>query len=290
MHLVCPARLDLARDRAVSVAAVRAAVRLDADIVTAWLTDVRVILWGPGSIGGELLTAIIDHRDDLEIVGVKVYSEAKNGVDAGTLVGRDPVGVAATTDDDAIVALDADCVIYTPRNGDIGEVCRLLASGKNVATTVFGFYPPRLPDADRQRLESACRDGSTTFHASGINPGNLSGVLPLALSGMSRTIDTITLQERADMTLYDSTDISFGNMKFGEPPDIVDAEVDRIPPRHEVDVRRTGLATRRRTRRRPRRGHRRHRGDPGAARPPGVRSSAQEGHHGRPALEPGRAS
>ena len=34
---------------------------------------------------------------------------------------------------------------------------------------------------------------------------------------MSRTIDKITLQERADMTLYDSTDISFGNMKFGEP-------------------------------------------------------------------------
>ena len=188
-----------------------------ADIVTAVAdTKYRVILWGPGSIGSELLTAIIDHRDDLEIVGVKVYSESKNGVDAGTLVDRDPIGVAATTDADDIVALDADCVVYTPRNGDLDEVCRLLASGKNVATTVFLFYPPRLPDADRQRLDAACREGDSTFHASGINPGNLSGVLPLALSGMSRTIDKITLQERADMTLYDSTDISFGNMKFGD--------------------------------------------------------------------------
>jgi len=205
----------------------RRGAECDADIVTAVADKTyRVILWGPGSIGSELLTAMIDHRDDLEIVGVKVYSESKNGVDAGTLVGRDPIGVTATTDVDAIVGLDADCVIYTPRNGDISEVCRLLASGKNVATTVFGFYPPRMSDADRQRLASACRDGSTTFHASGINPGNLSGVLPLALSGMSRTIDTIVLQERADMTLYDSTDISFGNMKFGEPPDIIDAEVD----------------------------------------------------------------
>ncbi len=186
----------------------------------------RVILWGPGSIGSELLTAIIDHRDDIDIVGVKVYSEAKNGVDAGTLVGRAPIGVAATTDDDAILALDADCVIYTPRNGDIDEVCRLLASGKNVATTVFLFYPPRLPEPDRKRLEAACRDGDSTFHASGINPGNLSGVLPLALSGMSRTIDKITLQERADMTLYDSTEISFGNMKFGEPLDVIDPDVD----------------------------------------------------------------
>jgi 2,4-diaminopentanoate dehydrogenase len=186
----------------------------------------RVILWGPGSIGSELLTAIIDHRDDLEIVGVKVYSDAKNGVDVGTLVGRNPIGVAATTDDDAIVALDADCVIYTPRNGDIDEVCRLLASGKNVATTVFLFYPARLPDADRQHLEAACREGDSTFHASGINPGNLSGVLPLALSGMSRTIDKITLQERADMTLYESTEISFGNMKFGEPLAMINPDVD----------------------------------------------------------------
>ena len=133
-----------------------------ADIVTA-VSDkkYRVILWGPGSIGSELLTAIIDHRDDLEIVGVKVYSDSKNGVDAGKLVGRDPIGVTATKDVDEIVALDADCVIYTPRNGDLDEVCRLLASGKNVATTVFLFYPPRLPDADRQRLEAACREGNT---------------------------------------------------------------------------------------------------------------------------------
>ena len=28
------------------------------------------------------------------------------------------------------------------------------------------------------------------------------------------------------MTLYDSTDISFGNMKFGEPLDIIDPEAD----------------------------------------------------------------
>lgn len=197
-----------------------------ADRVTAVSDKYRVIVWGPGSIGSELLTAIIDHRDDLEIVGVRVYSDAKNGVDAGILVDREPIGVAATTDVDAIVALDADCVIYTQRDGDLDDVCRLLASGKNVATTVFLFYPPRLPDADRDRLAAACREGDTTFHASGINPGNLSGVLPLALSGMSRTIDKITLQERADMTLYESTDISFGNMKFGEPLDVIDPEVD----------------------------------------------------------------
>jgi len=184
----------------------------------------RVIVWGVGSIGAEMVTAIIDHRDDLELVGAKVYSAAKDGADVGELVGRPPIGVTATTDAATLIALDADCVIYTPRIGDLDEVCRLLRSGKNVATTVFLFYPHRLAAGERERLDTACREGRTTLHSNGINPGNLSGALPLALSGMSRTIEKVTLQERADMTLYDSTDISFGNMAFGEPLESITVE------------------------------------------------------------------
>jgi 2,4-diaminopentanoate dehydrogenase len=54
-------------------------------------------------------------------------------------------------------------------------------------------------------------------HGSSLNPGDLSGVLPLALSGMSRAIDKITLQERADWSVYESTGITFDNMAFGLP-------------------------------------------------------------------------
>jgi len=64
---------------------------------------------------------------------------------------------------------------------------------------------------------AACEQGRTSVHGSGLNPGNLSGVLPLALSGMSRTIDKITLQERADWSVYESTGITFDNMAFGQP-------------------------------------------------------------------------
>lgn len=179
----------------------------------------RVIAWGTGAVGGEMLTAILDHQRDLEIVGARVYSETKEGIDVGTLAGRDPIGVTATTDVDRILALDADCVLYTPRNTDLDDVAALLASGKNVATTSFLFHPRRLPPADRDRLIAACRFGGTTVHGSGINPGNLSGVLPLALSGMSRSIDKITLQERADWSVYESTSITFHNMAFGQPTD-----------------------------------------------------------------------
>ena len=177
----------------------------------------RVIAWGTGAIGTELLTAIIDHRPDLQIVGARVYSPDKDGADVGSLAGRSPIGVTATTDVDAVLALAADCVLYTPRNTGIDEVCAILNSGKNVVTTAFLFHPHRIDADDRNRLLAACQAGGSSVHGSGLNPGNLSGVLPLALSGMSRTIDRITLQERADWSFYDSTSITFDNMAFGQP-------------------------------------------------------------------------
>jgi hypothetical protein len=187
----------------------------------------RVIQWGTGTVGTEIITAILDHLPDLEIVGALVYSDAKNGVDIGTLVGREPIGVTATTDVEQILALGADCVLYTPRTAHLDDVCRLLETGKNVVTTAFLFHPSRIDATDRARVQAACDKGDSTVHGSGLNPGNLSGVLPLALSGMSRTIDKITLQERADWSVYESTGITFDNMAFGQPvEDISPTESD----------------------------------------------------------------
>lgn len=101
-------------------------------------SPINVIVWGAGAIGREMITTIIDHRPDLHIVGARVYSDDKDGADVATLVGRNPIGVAASTDVDKILALQADCVLYVPRHTSLDEVCTLLASGKNVAT----IYPP----------------------------------------------------------------------------------------------------------------------------------------------------
>ncbi|BBY50858.1 dihydrodipicolinate reductase [Mycolicibacterium arabiense] len=179
----------------------------------------RIIQWGTGAVGREVLATTLDPRSGLELAGVKVYSDAKDGVDAGELIGREPVGVTASTDSAAVLAVDADCVVYTPRLTDVDEVCSILAGGKNVVTTAFLFHPARIAPADRDRVLAACHEGGTTVHGCGLNPGNLSGALPLAMTGMSRTIEKLTLQERADWSVYDSTAITFDNMRFGAPVD-----------------------------------------------------------------------
>lgn len=184
-------------------------------------SPIEVIVWGTGAVGREMITTIIDHRPDLQIVGARVYSGDKDGADVGALVGRNPIGLSASADVNKILALQADCVLYAPRRTSIDDVCALLASGKNVATTSFLFHPRRLAPADADRLLDACRRGNSTVHGSGLNPGNLSGVLPLALSGMSRTIDKITVQERADWSVYESTSITFDGMAFGRPVEMI---------------------------------------------------------------------
>ena len=183
----------------------------------------RVIQWATGAQGVESIRAVLD-RSDLELVGGWVHSEEKDGVDLGALAGLPPAGVTATRDVDALLALGADCVAYMPRHTSIEEVCAFLAAGTNVVTTAFLFYPRALPAADLDRLVAACEAGGTSVHGTGLNPGNLSGVLPFALSGMCRSIDRVTLQERADWSFYESTTITFDNMRFGRPPDEVTEE------------------------------------------------------------------
>ncbi len=178
--------------------------------------SLRVVQWATGHQGVEAIRACA-MRPDLVLVGGWVSSDAKDGRDLGEIAGIGPIGVTATRDVDALLALGADCVVYVPRIASLDDVCRILASGTNVVTTAFLFHPPSLPPDDLGRLEEACAEGGTSVHGTGLNPGVLSGVLPLALSGMSRRIERITLQERADWSFYESTNITFDNMRFGRP-------------------------------------------------------------------------
>jgi hypothetical protein len=73
----------------------------------------KVIQFSTGNVGRKALEMIIG-RPDLELVGVHAASPDKVGRDAAELCGlTTPTGVLATDDLDALVALGADCVVYT---------------------------------------------------------------------------------------------------------------------------------------------------------------------------------
>ena len=125
----------------------------------------RVIQWGTGNVGKHAVEAV-HNSSALELVGALVYSEDKAGRDVGEIVGIGPVGVVATTDADEVLALDADCVLYHAQ-GDwnppaaLDDICRILASGKNVVSTAVTalIYPKSSTDDVVERLRSGMRAG-----------------------------------------------------------------------------------------------------------------------------------
>jgi 4-hydroxy-tetrahydrodipicolinate reductase len=179
----------------------------------------RVIQWATGNIGLRALQAALAHPD-LEVVGVRVFDPAKAGQDIGTLAGTAPTGVLATDDVEALLALDADCVLHMPSTSDVDEVCRMLASGKNVVTTCSDlFHPARsLPPETVERLERACREGNTSLHGTGSSPGFISESLPMVLLSLQRSLRSLLIEEFADMSQRPSPDLLFNVMGMGREP------------------------------------------------------------------------
>lgn len=178
----------------------------------------KVIQWGTGNVGMEALRSII-MNPQLELVGVWEFLESKTGIDAGELCGLPATGITATRSLEEILAIRADCVSYMPRIPHVDEVCALLESGKNVICTPFMFYPEALPASDREMIREACRKGDVSLYGTGINPGFVGMVLPVAMSGMSRRIDKATIFEKANWSFYDNARITFDNMRFGSKPE-----------------------------------------------------------------------
>ncbi|CAJ1503686.1 dihydrodipicolinate reductase [[Mycobacterium] kokjensenii] len=163
----------------------------------------RVVQWTTGNVGKSSVRAIAGNPN-FELVGLFAWSDDKVGKDAGELAGIDPLGVAASNDKAALLALKPDCVIYNPMWIDVDELAEILSAGVNVVTSASFITGHNLGD-DRARLEDACRKGGSTLFGSGVSPGFAELLAIVAATACDR-VDKVTITETADTTLYDSPD------------------------------------------------------------------------------------
>lgn len=177
----------------------------------------RVIQWATGGVGRAAIQGVLRHPD-LELVGCWVHSADKDGRDAGELAGEGPIGVAATTDVEALLAIDADCVMYSPLLPDDAIVAAILRSGKNVVTPVGWVYPDR-SNPGVQAVEAAALAGNVTLHGSGIHPGGITERFPLMVSALSSAITHVRAEEYSDLRTYNSPLVVREVMGFGLTPE-----------------------------------------------------------------------
>jgi hypothetical protein len=189
----------------------------------------RVVQWSTGNVGRHTIAGI-DARPDLELVGVWVSSDAKVGVDAGELAGLGrELGVKATNDADALLALKPDCIVHTAMADHrlfeaIDDLARFLRAGIDVVSSgpVFLQYPdgavgPELSDPVRK----AAAEGGASLFVNGVDPGFANDVLPLTLTGISERIDEVRCVEVLNYATYNQPMVLFDIMGFGGSMDEV---------------------------------------------------------------------
>ncbi len=175
----------------------------------------RVVQWTTGNVARETVRAILE-RSDLELVGVYAHSPHKSGKDVAELVGLEaPTGVRATTDVAALLALDPDCVVYTPLLFDAAEVARILRAGVDVVTSCEFLTGRSLPAAQRDAIEAAALAGGATIFGSGMNPG-YSAMLGAVGAAISRDVRRVEVVESVDVTLF-AADSNMDALGWGRP-------------------------------------------------------------------------
>jgi 4-hydroxy-tetrahydrodipicolinate reductase len=188
-----------------------------------------VVAWSTGNVGRHALAGI-DARPDLELVGVWVSNPDKTGRDAGDLAGLGrQLGVLATNDVDAILALRPDCIVNTAMADDrivdaLADIEKILRAGINVVASgpVFLQFPSGPAAGMAAGVRQAALDGGVSLFVNGIDPGWANDIMPLALTGISERIDEVRCLEVLNYNTYDQGMILFDVMGFGR-------ELDDIP-------------------------------------------------------------
>jgi 2,4-diaminopentanoate dehydrogenase len=189
------------------------------------MEPLRIVTWSTGTVGRKAISGVLA-RPDMELVGGWVSSEAKDGRDLGELAGLDPIGIAATRDEQELLSMKPDCVVYTAMADDrlveaIDDLCRILRAGVNVVSSspVFLQFPGGLPKELTEPVEQAARDGGASLFVNGVDPGWANDLLPLAVSTICERIDELRCQEVVNYATYDNPKVLFDIMGFGTPMD-----------------------------------------------------------------------
>lgn len=188
--------------------------------------SIRVAHVATGNVGRLALTQLI-HDPRFELTGLCVSTADKVGKDAGELAGTGTLtGVVAVDSLDTLIAARPECVVYCAM-GDtrlpeaMSDVMKLLAAGINVVGSSPGLlqYPwGVIPDKFIQRVEDAAQHGHSSLFVSGVDPGFVNDLIPLALAGTCQKVEQVRCMEIHDYASYDGAEVMY-YMGFARPMD-----------------------------------------------------------------------
>ncbi len=154
---------------------------------------IRAIQYGCGPIG-VAVGSLAARRGDIELVGALDVDPEKVGRDLGALR-EDGEDLGVIVSDDAVAlfaATSPDIVFHTTGSsfpGIFGQLEGIIGAGVNIVSTCEELSFPWLTEPDLTgKLDSIAREGGVTVLGTGINPGFLMDLWPLAMTAPCQDI------------------------------------------------------------------------------------------------------
>ena len=160
---------------------------------------IRVVQYGLGPIGNKITQYLLE-RDGVQIVGAIDSDPTKLNLDIGELAGS-PVayGVCVTDNPKTLLSkVDADIVVLTTTSSleNIkSQIIEIVSFGINIVSTCEELSHPWLTNPEiADEIDVAAKMSDVSVLATGINPGFLMDFLPLAITGICRNVNKVTVE------------------------------------------------------------------------------------------------
>jgi hypothetical protein len=185
----------------------------------------RVVVWGTGVVGKMVIPEVVRHPA-FELVGVGVSNPDKVGRDVGEICGTEPIGITATDDLDALVALAPDALVhYGPTaahpQDNIRDIGAFLRAGVDVCSTAMTpwVWPAmkQNPPSWIAPITEACEAGDSSCFTTGIDPGFANDLFPMTLMGLCSEVRVVRALEILDYLSYEGD--YEDEMGIGRPPE-----------------------------------------------------------------------
>jgi 4-hydroxy-tetrahydrodipicolinate reductase len=163
---------------------------------------IDVVSYGLGPIGCDIARHVIE-LPGIRLVGAVDLRSDLAGLDVGSLLLTEPVGVVITPDIRHAGPSSGDGVVIHATSSRLAQIFDqlqlIVRQGWNVLSTCEELTYPAIADSSlSDALDRAARTAGVSVLASGINPGFVMDTLPLFLSAACLQVDSIRVRRVVD--------------------------------------------------------------------------------------------
>lgn len=162
------------------------------------MNKIKVIQYGLGPIGNKTTQYLIE-KGKFEIVGAIDIDLLKIGKDVGELAGLEKIGVNVTNDAEKLFKeVKADVVVLTTASSMkkvTPQIIQILNYGLPVVSTCEELSYSWLTEPGlSEEIDKKAKEKNAAVLATGVNPGFLMDFLPVALTGVCKSVSSVRVE------------------------------------------------------------------------------------------------